>query len=582
MSLARIQTSIIKNLNQLGRLTDEQAQEIIETPEELSGKELESLLLKGYDLTDFEHLVAKSRAFNLNPFNARRFRQDERTYEVVDKEFCRENKVLPVGNLGNSLVVAIGDPFNIQITNKIQEIAKKKVTVLLALESEIESILEDDEEESPAGPGLGDVVEALGLEFDFDDVDIDGDELEEESTPIIQLANRIIEDAYFSRGSDVHIEPFENETRVRVRIDGVCQEKLSLPQKVAAALIARLKVMSNLDIAEKRLPQDGRIVFKQFNKRGINIDLRISTAPLNHGEGAVMRVLDKEKSTLPLQALGFSDENFAAYRKLIARPHGMILHCGPTGSGKSMTLYSALNEINQPGVCVRTAEDPIEYTLPGLCQMQMNRKIGLTFATALRSFLRQDPDIILVGEIRDKETAGIAVEAALTGHMLFSTLHTNDAPSTVSRLTDMGIERFMISASLVCVCAQRLIRRICSTCRKSYAPSGNEVEIMRNALDWEGEIYKASRTGCPNCERTGMKGRIGIHELLSTSEELVDAINHGRETAEIKKIAVAKGMRTLHQDSIMKVREGFTSMEEAIATVPPDLEDLRAAGGRAG
>ncbi len=582
MSLARIQTSIIKNLNQLGRLTDEQAQEIIETPEELSGKELESLLLKGYDLTDFELLVAKSRAFNLNPFNARRFRQDERTYEVVDKEFCRENKVLPVGNLGNSLVVAIGDPFNIQITNKIQEIAKKKVTVLLALESEIESILEDDEEESPAGPGLGDVVEALGLEFDFDDVDIDGDELEEESAPIIQLANRIIEDAYFSRGSDVHIEPFENETRVRVRIDGVCQEKLSLPKKVAAALIARLKVMSNLDIAEKRLPQDGRIVFKQFNKRGINIDLRISTAPLNHGEGAVMRVLDKEKSTLPLQALGFSDENFAAYRKLIARPHGMILHCGPTGSGKSMTLYSALNEINQPGVCVRTAEDPIEYTLPGLCQMQMNRKIGLTFATALRSFLRQDPDIILVGEIRDKETAGIAVEAALTGHMLFSTLHTNDAPSTVSRLTDMGIERFMISASLVCVCAQRLIRRICSTCRKSYAPSGNEVEIMRNALDWEGEIYKASRTGCPNCERTGMKGRIGIHELLSTSEELVDAINHGRETAEIKKIAVAKGMRTLHQDSIMKVREGFTSMEEAIATVPPDLEDLRAAGGRAG
>ncbi len=579
MSLARIQTSIIKNLNQLGRLTDEQAQEIIETPEELSGKELESLLLKGYDLTDFELLVAKSRAFNLNPFNARRFRQDERTYEVVDKEFCRENKVLPVGNLGNSLVVAIGDPFNIQITNKIQEIAKKKVTVLLALESEIESILEDDEEESPAGPGLGDVVEALGLEFDFDDVDIDGDELEEESAPIIQLANRIIEDAYFSRGSDVHIEPFENETRVRVRIDGVCQEKLSLPKKVAAALIARLKVMSNLDIAEKRLPQDGRIVFKQFNKRGINIDLRISTAPLNHGEGAVMRVLDKEKSTLPLQALGFSDENFAAYRKLIARPHGMILHCGPTGSGKSMTLYSALNEINQPGVCVRTAEDPIEYTLPGLCQMQMNRKIGLTFATALRSFLRQDPDIILVGEIRDKETAGIAVEAALTGHMLFSTLHTNDAPSTVSRLTDMGIERFMISASLVCVCAQRLIRRICSTCRKSYAPSGNEVEIMRNALDWEGEIYKASRTGCPNCERTGMKGRIGIHELLSTSEELVDAINHGRETAEIKKIAVAKGMRTLHQDSIMKVREGFTSME---ATVPPDLEDLRAAGGRAG
>jgi type IV pilus assembly protein PilB len=288
-----------------------------------------------------------------------------------------------------------------------------------------------------------------------------------------------------------------------------------------------------------------------------------------------MRLLDKQKSTLPLPALGFSEENLELYRGLITRPYGMVLHCGPTGSGKSMTLYSALNEINDPGKCIRTAEDPIEYTLQGLLQMQMHRQIGLTFASALRSFLRQDPDIILVGEIRDQETAQIAVEAALTGHMLFSTLHTNDAPSTISRLTEMGIEPFMISASLVCICAQRLLRRVCKTCKLTVEAEGREEAILMRAIDWSGSISHGKDGGCPACNGIGYKGRVGIHELMPTSEELIKGINGEYDTAKIKRIAVRNRMKTLHQDSMLKVKEGITTIEEAIAGVPPDMEDIR-------
>ena len=329
--------------------------------------------------------------------------------------------------------------------------------------------------------------------------------------------------------------------------------------------------MCNLDISERRLPQDGRIVFKQYTKKSLDIDLRVSTAPLNHGEGIVMRILDKQKTTLPMPALGFSEENLKRYRDVIRQPYGMILHCGPTGSGKSMTLYSALNEINSPDLVIRTAEDPIEYTLPGINQMQMHRQIGLTFATALRAFLRQDPDIILVGEIRDKETANIAVEAALTGHLLISTLHTNDAPSTVARLTDMGIEPFMISSSMLAVCAQRLMRRVCKTCRVVYEPSGREKEVLEKGLGWSGQIYKHNPKRCPKCGGSGYKGRVGIHELMVTNEELMDAINKEAEANELKKIAMRAGMKTLHQDSLLKVKDGLTTLEEAIATVPPDL-----------
>ncbi len=570
MPLGKIQLQIVSKLEEMGRLSAEQRAGLASRPDDLSGDALDKLLQDEYKVSAFQCLVAKARALHLSPYNVARYRVTPQTFERIPQEFCQENLVLPVGQVGDMLLVAFANPFEVTLPTKIQEITGKAVVRLLAREKDLRDKFNKGQEKVA---GYDDVVSAIGQEFGESPVDqeLREDDVTEESGPIIQLANRIIEEAYFSGTSDIHIEPQEKEVIVRNRIDGVCHEKLRLPKKVGPALVARLKIMCNLDIAERRLPQDGRIVFKQYTKKNLDLDLRVSTAPLNHGEGVVMRILDKQKTTLPLPALGFSEENLAKYRECIRQPYGMILHCGPTGSGKSMTLYSALNEVNTPDIVIRTAEDPIEYTLPGLNQMQMHRQIGLTFASALRAFLRQDPDIILVGEIRDKETAGIAVEAALTGHLLISTLHTNDAPTTVARLTEMGVEPFMVSSSLLCVCAQRLMRRVCKQCRQQIEPAGREKEILEKAIGWSGPIFKANPKGCPKCGNSGYKGRVGIHELMITNEELIEAINKEAEAAELKKIAMRAGMKTLHQDSLLKVREGLSTLEEAIATVPPDL-----------
>jgi len=568
MPLGKIQTQIVSRLLEMGRLTEEQRETLIRHPDDLNGDALDKLLIEDYKLTPFQIFVARARAVGMAPFNVARWRINPQTYERIPQEFCQEHLVLPVGQVGETLLVAFSNPFEVSIPAKIQEMTGMKVARLLGREKDIKDKFA---KENQPTAGFEDVVKQIGAEFGglADAVEEEG--VTEDSGPIIQLSNRIIEDAYFAGTSDIHVEPGEKEMIIRYRIDGICQEKLRLPAKVGPSLVARLKIMCNLDISERRLPQDGRIVFKQYTKKGIDIDLRVSTAPLNHGEGVVMRILDKQKSTLPMTALGFSPENLEKYREVIRQPYGMILHCGPTGSGKSMTLYSALNEINSPELVIRTAEDPIEYTLPGINQMQMHRQIGLTFASALRAFLRQDPDIILVGEIRDKETANIAVEAALTGHLLISTLHTNDAPSTIARLTDMGIEPFMISSSLLCVCAQRLMRRVCKTCKVQVEPSAREKELLEKALGWSGPIYKAAPKGCPKCGGNGYKGRVGIHELMITTEELIEGINKGMETAELKKICMRNGMKTLHQDSMLKVKDGLTTIEEAISNVPPDL-----------
>lgn len=570
MALPRIQNAIISHLVELGLLSNDAAQVIRDKPEDLTGEAMDTLLVKDYKITGFQLLLAKGKAVGLPVINCRRVVVDERTFKKLEPAFCREKRVLPLGEAGSFFLVAVANPFDLSVRSEIERICRAKVSVFLGSEADINRAL-DSKSEERISVGFEDVVEALGMD-EVDEDELDHDLADEESAPIIQLANRIVEDAYYAGASDIHIEPMEKETRVRVRVDGVLENKLSLPAAASNSLIARFKIMAQLDIAEKRLPQDGRIIFKQFTKKPIDIDLRVSTAPLNFGEGIVMRLLDKQKSTLPLPALGFSEDNLKKYRQLIQRPYGMILHCGPTGSGKSMTLYSALNEVNSPEICIRTAEDPIEYTLPGLCQMQMQRRIGLTFANALRAFLRQDPDVILVGEIRDKETAQIAVEAALTGHLLFSTLHTNDAPTTISRLTEMDIEPFMISASLICVCAQRLMRRVCRECGQAYVPTGNEAEILDRAIGWTGRIKRANSEGCPACNGNGYRGRVGIHELMEVSEELVAAINERVEAAELKKIAMRNGMVTLHQDSLLKVMEGISTMAEAIGTVPPDME----------
>ena len=500
---------------------------------------------------------------------------DEKLLEVVGDAVVRREGIFPFKRLSpTSCAALMANPLDYPRRESFATATEMSVDeVYVAPASLIEELIKRHFKESSQAQiqqddsDVGELVDALGAEY-AEAIESDDELDDEDSAPIIQLANRIVEDAYISGASDIHIEPQENDLLVRYRIDGVCQEKLRLPKTATGALVARFKVMSELDIAEKRLPQDGRIVFKKFTKKNIDIDLRVATGPMNFGEKIVMRILDKSKSALPITALGFSDENLTKYRECIRQPYGMILHCGPTGSGKSMTLFSALREIADPTINIQTAEDPIEYTIPGINQMQMHKSIGLDFSRALRAYLRMDPDIILVGEIRDQETAEIAVEAALTGHLLLSTLHTNDAPSTVARFTDMGIEPFMISSSLLVVCAQRLMRRVNKKTAITYTPEGNEADILRNALGWVGEIKRAADDdmGGPP-----MKGRVGIHELMTNSEDLTKAINAAKETAELKMIAMRTGMKTLHQDSMLKVKEGLSTMVEALSNVPPDM-----------
>lgn len=502
---------------------------------------------------------------------------DEKLLEVVGDSVVKREGIFPIKRLSpTSCSALMANPLDYPRREGFATATEMTVEeVFVAPASLIDELIKKYFKESGSNQltheddgDVGELVDAIGAEYASAIEGEDDGGTDEESAPIIQLANRIVEDAYISGTSDIHIEPQENDLLVRYRIDGICQEKLRLPKSVTGALCARYKVMSELDIAEKRLPQDGRIVFKKFTKKNIDIDLRVATGPMNFGEKIVMRILDKSKSALPITALGFSEENLGRYRECIRQPYGMILHCGPTGSGKSMTLFSALREIADPTINIQTAEDPIEYTIPGINQMQMHKSIGLDFARALRAYLRMDPDIILVGEIRDQETAEIAVEAALTGHLLLSTLHTNDAPSTVARFTDMGIEPFMISSSLLVVCAQRLMRRVNKKTAVQYMPEGNEAEILERAIGWVGEVLKAAEDdiGGPP-----MKGRVGIHELMTNSEELTRAINEGRETATIKEVAMRNGMKTLHQDSMLKVKEQTSTILEALSNVPPDL-----------
>ena len=500
--------------------------------------------------------------------------------ETFGQLLLRRDNILPLEETGtNEYKVAMAKPMELDARKYFELKAECRISsVVVAAESDIKAVM--DKVWAPKlDTGFDDVEVAINAEFSEEEttekVEID-DDANEESAPIVQLASRLIEDAYKAGASDIHVEPFEHETIVRYRIDGELAVKLRLPPKSNKALIARYKVMAGagMDIAERRLPQDGRIQYKQFNKKGIDVDLRVSTAPMSCGEKICMRILDKAKSALPLEALGFSAYNLKAYRNALKSPYGMILHCGPTGSGKSMTLFSALGEISTPNVNISTAEDPIEYTIHGINQMQMQKQIGLTFATALRCYLRQDPDIILVGETRDLETAEIAVEAALTGHLLFSTLHTNDAPTTISRFMEMGIEPFMISSSIVCVCAQRLIRRVCQNCAEQREPEGGALKLLERARDGAPIETVPHAVGCEKCGGSGYKGRLGTHELLIPNDKIRLMINERASAEEIALEARASGMITLFEDCMAKVKEGLTTMEDTLASVIPDEKEV--------
>lgn len=455
------------------------------------------------------------------------------------------------------LTIAVADPFNATISEDLQALTGYKIKTVVSTSMRIQDAINRVYERSTAK-----IVGDIEGEFSEDDYDLEGPidilEATEDDAPVIKFVNSLLFRAVKEKASDIHIEPFEKEFVVRFRIDGVLYDIIRQPKRAHAAISSRIKVMGQLDIAEKRLPQDGRIKIKLAGK---DVDIRLSTVPTTHGERVVMRILEQSGTPLELGTLGFSPRSVEAIEKLIFKKYGIILVTGPTGSGKSTTLSSCLVKLNSPERNIMTVEDPVEYQIQGINQVQMNAKIGLTFPIALRSFLRQNPDVIMVGEIRDKETAEIAINASLTGHLVLSTLHTNDAPSATTRLVDMGVEPFLIASSLLGVVAQRLIRRVCTKCREVYTPSEYQLAEMGMKTAPVGATFYRAK-GCPSCSNSGYSGRTVIHELLLVDDHIKSLIVKNVDAGMIKKAAIERGMITLREDGIAKVLQGLTTIDE--------------------
>ncbi len=498
--------------------------------------------------------------------------------DTLPAAFCRSHSVLPLGETSGKLSFALSNPFRWEVIDDLLQFVEgaEHADLLITDPGSILKLAGRTLQADPPPPPT--LEEELRERYrPFEDLAAAETIKDESNEPIIRLVRDTIEKAYTMRASDIHVEPWENEVVIRYRVDGelTVVQRLS-PRSLIRPIVSRIKVMAKLDIAEHRLPQDGRIRFSEFTQHGVPIDLRVSTFPMRYGEKAVMRLLDLQKSVMPLEGLGFAEGNLKRYREGIRSPWGMILHVGPTGSGKSMTMYAALNEIQSPAINIQTVEDPIEYGLAGVHQAQVHREIGLTFHRALRSFLRQDPDVILVGEIRDRETAEVAVEASLTGHLLLTTLHTNDASSTIVRLIEMGIEPYLVTSSMVLVCAQRLLRRLCPKCKKAYTPGEVERRLVGLGLDENVVLYHPG--ACSDCSGIGYFGRIGIHEVLVPDEAVRLAANEKGVSADaLKRLAVERcGMVPLFLDAMQKVRAGVCSLEDALANVR--VEEIAATG----
>ncbi len=470
-------------------------------------------------------------------------------------------QAIPIAWDGSTLVVAMADPSNMVAIDDIRSVTGADIRVVVATRGAIDAVLartrhlDDDSED----------LTSMNLDIG-DDTDDDLAALQEitEDAPIVKLVNMLIRQAIADRASDIHIEPTETDVRIRYRIDGVLHEVMRTPKRAQAGLVSRLKIMADLNIAERRIPQSGRITAMISGRQ---VDLRIETLPTVYGEKLVMRILDKGTALLDLADLGFLPETMARYETVFTKPYGTILVTGPTGSGKSTTLYATLNQLNDPAKNIVTVEDPVEYRLAGINQVQVNPKAGLSFAAALRSILRQDPDIVLVGEIRDRETAVIAMEAALTGHLVLSTLHTNDSSSTPTRLIEMGLEPYLVSSAVDCVVAQRLARRLCERCKEAYKPTAAEIRAMGWGDDIELPKQLFRPVGCGACSRTGYHGRFAIHEVMMVSEEIASLVAQRALSEEIKKIAVAQGMQTLRVAAEEQLRAGVTAVDEVLRVV---------------
>ncbi|OGW14704.1 MAG: type II secretion system protein GspE [Nitrospirae bacterium GWA2_42_11] len=562
-------------INKLGRmlvaanlLNEQQIEKAIALQQKEGGRIGSILVRLGY-IEENTLLEFLSKQYGIKSLDLNKVEIDSTIIKLIPTEVVQKYTVIPVHRVGSVLTIAMLDPSNIFAIDDIKFMTGYDVDVVVATETAIKATMAKYYDTSALN--LQQVLKSMDVTDEGLDIlsekdaeeQVDLRELKEalEEAPVVKLVNLILTDAIKKGSSDIHIEAYEKKFRVRYRVDGILYEVMNPPLKLRAALTSRLKIMAELDIAERRLPQDGRIKLKIKDRE---IDLRVSTLPCLFGEKVVLRILDKGSLSFDLTKLGFEQKSLEDLTKAIHSPYGMVLVTGPTGSGKSTTLYSALQQINEIGINIMTAEDPVEYNLVGVNQVQMKDEIGLNFAVALRSFLRQDPDVVLVGEIRDYETAEIAVKAALTGHLVLSTLHTNDAPSTITRLLNMGIEPFLVASSVILIIAQRLVRRICKECKEEDKVPHSVLTDLGFSEQEANSVVCYKGKGCPNCNDTGYRGRIALYEVMYIGEEIRELILEGASAVEIKKKAVANGMKNLRMAGLTKLKDGMTSVEEIL------------------
>ena len=543
-----------------GLLSQEQLRAAL-TEQATTQKSLGRILIDNRLVTEADLVAVLARQLGLEFIELDTASIDVAAAGLISDALARRYQALPIGWDNGKLVLAMADPGNVFAIDDIRTITKSEVRVVVTTPA---SILDAIDRVHRMDGEVADISAQAASEFETDD-DLSSIREVVEDAPIVKLVNLLITQAVGDRASDIHIEPTERDVRVRYRIDGVLHEVMRPHKSIQSGITSRLKIMADINIAERRIPQDGRI---NVSLGGKQIDLRVATLPTVYGEKIVMRILDKSTAVLRLSDLGFLDSSMERFERSYKKPYGTILVTGPTGSGKSTTLYATLNILNDEAKNVITVEDPVEYRLPGINQVQVNNKAGMTFAAALRSILRSDPDIVLVGEIRDKETATIAIEAALTGHLVLSTLHTNDAATTPTRLVEMGVEPFLVASALDCIVAQRLARRLCEKCKETYRPNVAELQTAGWDIEAGGEppqLYRA--VGCQACGRTGYHGRFAIHEVLTVSEEVERMIVEREHSEDIKKMATAQGMLTLRQAGLTQVSRGLTSIEEILRVV---------------
>ncbi|MCP4548978.1 MAG: type IV-A pilus assembly ATPase PilB [bacterium] len=541
---------------------------VIEAQQRMGGPLSKHVMESGY-MTEEAFRDFLSSVYGVKAIDLSTIEIEQDVIRLVSEDIATRFHLLPISRQGRTLVVAMCNPDNLFAIDDLKFYTGLEISPVVVPDNEVKEAIDKYYDQAET---LASVMEDLDENIEFVD---DEEEMlktqqmeeESESAPVVKLVNSLLADAVTRGASDIHIEPFEKEMRVRYRIDGVLQEMMHPPVRLKRAIISRLKIMAELNIAERRIPQDGRIKLRLGKK---TVDMRVSSLPTMFDEKIVMRILDQENLEVNLEKLGFQEEPLANFMEAIHCPYGMVLVTGPTGSGKTTTLYSALTKINTTSVNIITTEDPVEYNLPGINQVQVNDEVGLSFAAALKSILRQDPNIVMVGEIRDLETASIATKAALTGHLVLSTLHTNDAPSSIGRLVDMGIEPFLISSSVQMILAQRLVRRICTRCKEEIKISPDilvDAGIKREEAE-NLTLYKGA--GCPNCNKSGYSGRVGLYEVMVVSPSVREMILDRASTAEIKDKAVAEGMITLRQDALWKMKQGSTTLEEVLRETSQD------------